>query len=506
MSNILKRKNEEVESLSDDQLNKRPALDSEQLDQSEKDEESAQMAPAVQESNEGSSSADIHSPKEPSLTAEASQSTETPISIDDSNKSKSQEVNLPDLAFNALVDLDNQNSTSAASKPVHREREDSTTVSLRMYCPVKEAGMIVGKKGETITHLREKANVRIFVSENLKNVPERIVSVRGSAENVARAFGLITRTILEEPEDEPASILSKQFNMKLLIPHPMVGYIIGKLGAKFREIEENSAAKLKAAENPLPYSTDRVLSISGVGDAIHIAVYYISQVILEHKDCLKKQKIVFYNPANYRQQIPTGNPLMNMAMNRHPNAMPYLNGQSPASMPLQGLGAGNALKDSPYGQVQKPYNFQMMFQPSIRPQYPSPAPQQAMAGAPLSIPHQNAFTDEHGNTIVGDVITQVPVQVSASPEKFNEDVFVANTNIGSVIGRGGNNIKQIRESSGCTYVKIEPDQNQTLLLGGGKGVTNVRRLTLTGSYNAIQTAIYLINQRISADKERNGVQ
>lgn len=482
MSNILKRKNDDEES-NDDQLNKRLALDSEQLEQSEKNEESTQTAPAVQETKD------------------------SPSSAEDSTSSKHEEVSATDYALNALSDLDSHDGSSAISKPVFREREDSSTVSLRMYCPVKEAGLIVGKKGETISHLREKANVRILVSENLKNVPERIVSVKGSAENVARAFGLITRTILEEPEDEPASIMSKQFNMKLLVPHPMVGYIIGKQGAKFREIEDNSAAKLKAAEHTLPYSTDRVLSVSGVGDAIHIAVYYISQVMLEHRDCLKKHKIVFYNPANYRHHMPTGNPLMNMAITPQSTALPYLNSSSPPPMSLQGLGTGQPLKDTPpYAQMGKPYNFQMMFQPAVRPQYPAPAPQPAMGGPPLSIPHQNAFTDEHGNTIVGDVITQVPVQISLSPEKFNEDVFVANTNIGSVIGKGGNNIKQIRESSGCSYVKIEPDQNQTLLLGGGKGVTNVRRLTLTGSFSAIQTAIYLINQRISADKERNGVQ
>lgn len=108
------------------------------------------------------------------------------------------------------------------------------------------------------------------------------------------------QSYLEEPEDEPASINSQQYNLKLLIPHPMIGFIIGKQGLKFREIEENSAAKLKAAENALPYSTDRVLSVMGVGDAIHIAVYYIAQVMLEHKEVLKKHKVVLYNPANYQ--------------------------------------------------------------------------------------------------------------------------------------------------------------------------------------------------------------
>lgn len=222
---------------------------------------------------------------------------------------------------------------------------------------------------------------------------------------------------------------------------------------------------------------------------------------------------MLYNPANYRHQMPTANPLQNMAIApQQPPQMPFMG--APQNMsPLQGLTGIPGVTDpkAAYQQAAKPYNFQMMFQPSVRPEFSSPQPQPhmsqpQMAAPPMNIPPQNSFTDEHGNTIVGDVITQMPTQISQTPEKYNEDVYVANSNIGSVIGKGGNNIKQIRETSGCTYVKIEPDQNQTLLLGGGKGVTNVRKLTLTGSYNAIQTAIFLINQRISADKERNGVQ
>lgn len=47
MSNILKRKNEDIESSSDDQLNKRVALDSEQLELTEKERDNAQTAPTV---------------------------------------------------------------------------------------------------------------------------------------------------------------------------------------------------------------------------------------------------------------------------------------------------------------------------------------------------------------------------------------------------------------------------------------------------------------------------
>lgn len=466
MSNLLKRKNEDAESPTANET-KRVALDSEQLELNEKQEHSAQTAPVIGPSNKNDSEPEI------------SQAT-----IDSPPKIETTEDDSHESSYSEKPQEPESYSTA---KPVVAPRldDEETNLSIRMLCPTKEAGIIVGKKGDTITHIRQKANVRVYVSENLKNVPERVISVRGSSENVARAFGLITRTILEEPEDEPALITSKLYIMKLLIPHAIVGYVIGKGGSKFREIEENSAARLKAQEQPLPYSTDRILLVTGVADAIHIAIYYISQVLLEHRDALKKHKVVFYNPANFRPPPPGANPMMNMHMPQQSN-MPYM-----------------APGPDGYGQGAKPYDFLMMFQPAIRPQYNTP---QNIVPPPHQMPPQSSYTDEHGNTIVGDVITQMPVQVSSTPERYTQDIFVANVNIGSVIGKGGNNIKQIRESSGCSYVKIEPDMNQSILLGGGKGLTSVRKLTLTGNYNSIQSAIFLVNQRISADKERNGIQ
>lgn len=465
MSNLLKRKNEDEDSQAKDQLNKRPALDSEQLKISEKQQDTEQTAPSIFKPDEPKDKSDEYDPAISTTSALTVKSNDDPIE-------------------------------SHPAKPVHsaRDKEDPNLNLVRMLCPVKEAGAIVGKKGEKIAHLREKANVRIYISENLKNIPERVVTIKGSSENVARAFGLIVRTILEEPEDEPASVMSKQYVLKLLIPHHMVGYLIGKGGLKFREIEEKSAAKLKASEQPMPFSTDRVVSVSGVGDAIHIALYFICETMLEQRENVKKQKVIFYNPANARHQPLGPGPMMNMPLGspQHPY-MPNTH------VPIHGMGPGsNPGMDDMHGgpgYLQK-YNFQMMFLPTARPRYNSPQTMPA--------PTQSLYTDEHGNTIVGDVITNMPVQISSNPDKFTQDVYVANVNIGSVIGKGGNNIKHIREVSACAYVKIESDTNQSILLGGGRGLTNVRKLTLTGTYSAIQSAIYLINQRISADKERNG--
>ena len=72
--------------------------------------------------------------------------------------------------------------------------------------------------------------------------------------------------------------------IKFIIPNSRMGTVIGKGGSKIKEIQEASGARLNASEAMLPGSTERVLSVSGVADAIHIAVYYIGNILLEYQD------------------------------------------------------------------------------------------------------------------------------------------------------------------------------------------------------------------------------
>lgn len=428
------------------------------------------------------------------------------------------------LALDQHPQQHHEESIEATSNPTSSLQDfelDPSYVSFRMYCPVKEASTVVGKGGAKINHLREKAQVKIQTSENLKDVPERIITVKGTAENVAKAFGLIVRTILGEPEDEPANLNSQQYNLKLLIPNVIIGHIIGKQGLKFREIEENSAAKLKAAELPLPHSTDRVLSVLGVADAIHIAVYFIGEVVIEHKDVLKRGKVILYNPANHKHDEGQHGGQSHQHQHQHQHQQQnqlhhlshhqYQQGFSDfpqTSVPGNQFGSPIGYQ-KPFGQdgphqpqPHQPYNFSSMFQPSVAPQQQYGMPQQMAPPPPVSqgVPPQTQYTDEYNNTMIGEVIIKEPV---FSGDKYNQDIFVANSLIGSVIGKGGNNIKHIRENSGCTYVRIEPDRGQSIMLGGGRGLTNIRRLTLTGSLESFQKAIYLINQRINTDRQRN---
>ena len=89
-----------------------------------------------------------------------------------------------------------------------------------------------------------------------------------------------------------------------------MGSVIGKQGSKIKEIQEASGARLTAGEAMLPGSTERVLLISGVADAVHIAVYYVGTILLEHQD--RNANNLPYRPTaagpSSRPPAPTGNP------------------------------------------------------------------------------------------------------------------------------------------------------------------------------------------------------
>lgn len=74
-----------------------------------------------------------------------------------------------------------------------------------------------------------------------------------------------------------------------------MGSVIGKAGSKIKEIQEASGARLTAGEQMLPGSTERVLSISGVADAVHIAVFYVGTILMEHSD--RQANNMTYRPS-----------------------------------------------------------------------------------------------------------------------------------------------------------------------------------------------------------------
>ena len=110
--------------------------------------------------------------------------------------------------------------------------------------------------------------------------------------------------------------------IKFMIPNSRMGSVIGKQGSKIKEIQDASGARLNASEGMLPGSTEvsymsssqdshlilsrtqRVLSVAGVADAIHIATYYIGNILIEAQERMPTSSNSSYRPSSYSRGRP----------------------------------------------------------------------------------------------------------------------------------------------------------------------------------------------------------
>uniref|UniRef100_A0A4W5L2V8 Poly(rC) binding protein 4 n=1 Tax=Hucho hucho TaxID=62062 RepID=A0A4W5L2V8_9TELE len=127
-----------------------------------------------------------------------------------------------------------------------------------------------------------QSSARVNISEG--SCPERIITITGSTDCVFRAFTMITYKLEEDLTTLVANgtISSKPpVTLRLVIPASQCGSLIGKGGAKIREIRESTGAQIQVAGDLLPNSTERGVTISGSQDSVIQCVKLICTVILE---------------------------------------------------------------------------------------------------------------------------------------------------------------------------------------------------------------------------------
>lgn len=113
---------------------------------------------------------------------------------------------------------------------------------------------------------------------------------------------MVAQTILENPvpapgsPDAPATPTASSTTVRLLISHLLIGSVIGKGGAKIRQIQDVSGARMVASKDMLPQSTERVVEVSGSAEGIRLAVAEIAKCLIEDWD--RSQGTVLYHPGS----------------------------------------------------------------------------------------------------------------------------------------------------------------------------------------------------------------
>ena len=245
----------------------------------------------MQQSNPGPELSADTSVTEPSTAASPAPMTMAPESVPLGQDPRSAAALSPETLAsmsNPMVPPHVPMAAAAPPQPMLQQTSYTQSVPgsivMRALIVTGDASVIIGKQGRHINEIREISNARLSITESIPSNPERILAVSGPLDAVSKAFGLIVRRLNDEPLDQPSHPGSRAATIRFIMPHARMGSVIGKQGSKIKEIQETSGARLNAGETMLPGSTERVLSITGVADAVHIAVYYVGTILLEHQD------------------------------------------------------------------------------------------------------------------------------------------------------------------------------------------------------------------------------
>ncbi|KAJ7706088.1 hypothetical protein B0H17DRAFT_1156476 [Mycena rosella] len=157
------------------------------------------------------------------------------------------------------------------------------TLTLRALVSTKDAGVIIGKAGKNVADLREQTGVKAGVSKVIQGVHERVLTVTGPVEGVAKAYTLIISQLVATNPTSPiiSSPSAVHTSIRLLISHNLMGTIIGRNGLKIKAIQDGSGTRMVASKDMLPQSTERIVEVQGAPDAIGHAIEEIGKCLLE---------------------------------------------------------------------------------------------------------------------------------------------------------------------------------------------------------------------------------
>ncbi|XP_061076423.1 poly(rC)-binding protein 4 isoform X2 [Conger conger] len=326
----------------------------------------------------------------------------------------------------------------------------NVTLTLRLLMHGKEVGSIIGKKGETVKRIREESSARINISEG--SCPERIITITGPTDCVFRAFTMITLKLEEDLSTLVANgtVTSKPpVTLRLVIPASQCGSLIGKGGSKIKEIRESTGAQVQVAGDLLPNSTERGVTISGTQDAIIQCVKLICTVILESPP---KGATIPYRPS------PSPGAVL-LSGNQVLDASEF------GSHPLFSLAQGGV-------ELQQAYTVQNQY---------------GIPHSELAKLHQLSM--QQGLSHMGQPATPILPGIETNAQTTSQELLIPNDLIGSIIGRQGTKINEIRQVSGA-QIKI----------GSQLDSTSDRHVTITGSPISINLAQYLITSCLETAK------
>uniref|UniRef100_A0A336LMT7 CSON013009 protein n=3 Tax=Culicoides sonorensis TaxID=179676 RepID=A0A336LMT7_CULSO len=196
-----------------------------------------------------------------------------------------QQQQQQDQVENEKQQSDQESQNNGNDRPSKRIRRD-TDEEVRLLIPSKFAGAVIGKGGQNIQKLRNEYKATVNVGDC--QGPERVVTIGGNLETCCNVIKDIMKHFDKGNVDE--------YELRILIHQSLAGCVIGKAGAKIKEIKDRIGCRLKIFSNICPQSTDRIAQVIGKEEQCIDTLCEIIELI---RDTPIKGPVRNYDPHNY---------------------------------------------------------------------------------------------------------------------------------------------------------------------------------------------------------------
>ncbi|KAK3159509.1 hypothetical protein QOZ80_2AG0150970 [Eleusine coracana subsp. coracana] len=317
----------------------------------------------------------------------------------------------------------------------------------------------------------------------------------------------------QQPSEEGDDSV-KPTHLRFLVSNTAAGCIIGKGGSTINDFQSQSGARIQLSRSHefFPGTNDRIIMVSGLFDEVIKAMELILEKLLDEgeefndAETRPKVKLVVPNSScggiigkggatikSFIEQSHAGikiSPQDNNYVGLH-DRLVTVTGTFDNQMQAIDLILRKLSEDVHYPpNLSSPFPYAGLNFPS----YPPGVPvgymiPQVPYNAPMSY-GPNGYGGRYQNNKPG-----TPMRLPANNDgQESHTIGVADEHIGAVVGRAGRNITEIIQASGA---RIKISDRGDFIAG-----TSDRKVTITGTPEAIQAAESMIMERVSASAER----
>lgn len=428
-------------------------------------------------------------------------------------------------------------ATAAASALVTNELGEPI-VSMRVLLTSKAAGVCIGVRGATMDALRKHSGAKAGVSKLIEGVNDRVLNLVGTVTELSKAVLFVATTLAQHPVtgngDSTAAAASSSSSsatmttgaaanqsttLRLLVPNAVMGSLIGRGGTHIKHMQEAHGTRMVTAKECLPVSTERTVDVTGTPLAIANTAGEIAALVADEWDRVV-QTTRLYDP---RVRVPSVGYQFAAAMQQHMESGAGAGaGAGHHQRAATTTGAATATSSSASGtpQLGSMSHTQFGYSGAARMRAPS-APHTAVAQQqplmhavsaggdfPGYVPQQQQQQQQHAfppagrrastvsgsqPPLTGTPATAPAVASSTVPlhDYVTQSVGIPDGLVGSLIGRGGARISEIRATSGAR-----------ILIDRVANALGDRMFQLSGSRASVEAALRMIYQQLAAEKER----